>query len=61
VKDILSKKANFSDVVHYVEGKADRLDMREMSNKLEESLANSKPLTGRQLSDTFNLREGKPR
>jgi hypothetical protein len=28
MKDLLSRKANFSDVVHYIESKADKHDIR---------------------------------
>lgn len=53
VKELISKKANFSDVVHYIEAKADRHDVKELKNKMEEKTP-SNPILTRQLSDTIH-------
>jgi hypothetical protein len=37
IKDMLSKKANFSDILKHVEGKADKGDYKELKNLIEAS------------------------
>lgn len=37
MKEMLSKKANFTDIIHQVEKKADREDFRELETKFNET------------------------
>lgn len=37
MKEVLSKKANFTDIIHQVEKKADREDFRELETKFNET------------------------
>lgn len=37
MKEVLSKKANFTDIIHQVEKKADREDFRDLETKFNES------------------------
>jgi ribosomal protein L34E len=55
IKDLLSRKANFSDVVHYVESKADKHDLREIRSRLNDT-AQTHPVMVRQLSETVAAR-----
>jgi hypothetical protein len=55
MKDLLSRKANFSDVVHYIESKADKHDIREIRTRLNEN-SQSHPVMVRQLSETATAR-----
>lgn len=55
MKDLLSKKANFTDVVHYIESKADKNDFREIRSRLNDN-AQVHPVMVRQLSETMAAR-----
>jgi arsenate reductase-like glutaredoxin family protein len=52
VKDILSRKANFTDIIHQVERKADKEDFKELSARMQET---SQQLISKNLNESISL------
>lgn len=52
IKDVLSRKANFSDFIQFVEKKADKEDFKELQFKLHET---SQQFVSKNLNDSINI------